>query len=152
MVQSISSILLGLTFPIAGLAIGLGIVAIIRATIVMSRGQRLRRSPTAEKVAMFLCAACATVAVMMIYGALQGRNYVVLCLALVQLAFAVGGLVLSSTARRPLSEGFAAIAMGMFAILTGFSIGSLVAPFALGIGVLASHHLSLERRTEPDAR
>lgn len=97
---------------------------------------------------MLLCALCATVALMMAVGSIRGGNYVVLSAALMQLAFAGAGLALYFTSRRPLSEAFAAIAMGIFTILTGFSIGVFIAPFAVGMGVLASHHLRLERRYE----
>jgi hypothetical protein len=151
-VQLVISTLLGLTIPIAIVSIALGAIAVIRATLVLRRGERLRRSPVAERIAMFLCAPCATVAVLMLAGSVEGRNYVVLSIALVQLAFAAAGLALYFTSKRPFAEAFAAIAMGIFAILSGFSIGVFVAPFALAMGVLASHHLRLERRTGADAR
>jgi hypothetical protein len=84
----------------------------------------------------------------MAVGQIRGGNYIVLSIALVQLAFAAAGLAFYFTSRRPLSEAFAAIAMGIFSILTGFSVGALIAPFAVAMGVLASHHLRLERRHE----
>ena len=147
MVQSLTSTLLGLTIPIAVVAIALGGIALIRASLLLMHGERLRRSATAERFAMFLCAPCATVAALMIAGSVKGGNYVILSFALVQLAFAAAGLALYFTSRRPLSEAFAAIAMGIFAILSGFSVGVYIAPFALAMGVLASHHLRIERRT-----
>jgi hypothetical protein len=68
-------------------------------------------------------------------------------LAFALLVFAGAGVGLYFTSRRPLSEALAAVAMGIFAILSGFSIGVYVAPFALAMGVLASHHLRIERRS-----
>lgn len=147
--QQITSVLVGLTIPLAAIAIALGGIAVLRATLLMKHSEPMRRSPIAERFAMFLCAPCATVAVMMAAGSIRGGNYVVLSAALLQLAFAAAGLALYFTSRSPLSEAFAAIAMGIFTILTGFSIGVFIAPFAVAMGVLASHHLRLERRHEP---
>lgn len=146
--EQLTSILIGLSIPLAAVAIALGGFAVLRATILMKHSEPMRRSPVAERFAMSVCALCATVAVMMAAGSIRGGNYVVLSAALVQLAFAAAGLALYFTARRPLSEAFAAIAMGIFTILTGFSIGPILAPFAVAMGVLASHHLRLERRHE----
>ena len=147
-IQSVTSTLVGLTIPIAAVAIALGAIALIRAAILMNHGERLRRSPAAERVAMFLCAACATTATLMTAEALRDGNRVVSLFAIAQLASAAAGLGFYSTSRRPLSEGFAAIAMGFFAILGAFSIGVFISPFALAMGVLASHHLRVERRSE----
>lgn len=147
MLQTATSTLVGLTIPLALIAIALGGVAVIRATILMKHSERLRRSPVAERFAMFLCAPCATVAALMIAGSVKDGNYIVFSAALLQLGFAAAGLGLYFTARRPLSEAFAAIAMGIFSILSGFSIGVYIAPFALAMGVLASHHLRIERRS-----
>lgn len=146
--REIVSVLLGLTIPLAAVAIGLGAFSLGRAWLLMKKSVPLRRSPVAERFAMFLCAPCATVAALMVAGSVQNGNYVVLSAALVQLVFAAAGLALYFTTRRPLSEAFAAIAMGIFAILTGFSVGVYIAPFAVAMGVLANHHLRLERRGE----
>lgn len=147
--QQITSVLIGLTIPLASIAIALGGVAVIRGMLLIKRLEPTRRSPAAERFAMGLCALCATVAVMMAASSIKGGNYVVLSAAIAQLAFAAAGLALYFTSGRPLSEAFAAIAMGIFTILTGFSTGVFIAPFAVAMGVLASHHLRLERRHEP---
>ncbi len=144
----IAPTLLGLTIPLGAVAIALGAFSLGRALLLMKKNAILRRSPVAERFAMFLCAPCATVAALTIISSIKGANYVVLSAALIQLAFATAGLALYFTSRRPLSEAFAAIAMGIFAILTGFSVGAYVAPLAVAMGVLANHHLRLERRIE----
>lgn len=100
---------------------------------------------------MVLCAACATVAVLMTGGAVKDGNYGLIPFALILLAFAAAGLVLYFTSRRALTEAFAAIAMGIFAILTGFSVGAYIAPFAVAMGVLANNHLRAERRIAREA-
>jgi hypothetical protein len=145
--ETLTSTLLGLTIPIAVGAIALGVIAMIRASLLMNHGMGLRRSPVTERFAMFICAVCATVAALMTAGALRDGNYVVASLAFALLVFAGAGVGLYFTSRRPLSEALAAVAMGIFAILSGFSIGVYVAPFALALGVLASHHLRIERRS-----
>ncbi|MBA2688327.1 MAG: hypothetical protein H0U64_09530 [Gemmatimonadaceae bacterium] len=146
--RDIAATLVGLTIPLAAVAIALGAFSAGRAWLLLRKAAPLRRSPTAERFAMLLCALCATVAVLMFAGSVRGGNYVVLSAALIQLAFAAAGLALYSTSRRPFSEAFAAIAMGIFAILTGFSVGAYIAPFAVAMGVLANHHLRVERRHE----
>lgn len=147
MAQTITSLLLGLTIPLAIIAIGLGAVSVIRAALLMRHAEPLRRSPLAEKFAFFLCAPCATAAVLMAAGSLKYGSLVVFTAALLQLAFAAAGLAFYFTSRRPMSEAFAAMAMGIFAILTGFSVGGLIAPLAVAMGVLANHHLRVERRS-----
>ncbi len=146
--RDIAATLVGLTIPLAAVAIALGAFSVGRAWLLMRKAAPLRRSPAAERFAMFLCALCATVAVLMIAGALKDSSYGLIPFALIQLAFAAAGLALYFTSRRPLSEAFAAIAIGIFAVLTGFSVGVYIAPFAVAMGVLASHHLRVERRME----
>lgn len=148
----IAATLLGLTIPLGAVAITLGAFSAGRAWLLMKRNTPMRRSPSAERFAMFLCAPCATVAALTVMGSVRGGHYIVVSAALVQLAFATAGLALYFTSRRPLSEAFAAIAMGVFAILTGFSIGAYIAPLAVAMGVLASHHLRVERRLELNDR
>ncbi len=144
--RGLSETLVGLTIPLAAVAIALGVFSAGRAWLLLHRSVRLRRSAAAEKFALFLCAACATVGVLMIVGAFRDGSAGVALFGLIQLAFAATGLALYFTARRPLSEAFAAIGMGTFAILTGFSVGAYVAPFAVAMGVVANHHLRAERR------
>lgn len=147
--QTITSTLLGLTIPLGAIAIVLGLVAAIRGWMAIARNQVLRRSPVAERVAMFLCAVCGTAAVLALFGAIRNdASYILVAALFVQLAFAGAGLATYFTHRRPLAEAFAAIAMGIFSILTGFSVGSLIAPFAVAMGVLATHHLRVERRAD----
>ena len=145
--QTITSTLLGLTLPLAGIAMVLGAVAAVRGWLAMHRGQYLRRSPVAERIALFVCALCATAAALSLFGALRADASSILIVALlVQFAFSAAGLAVYFTSRRALAEAFAAVAMGIFSILTGFSVGSLLAPFAVAMGVLATHHLRVERR------
>lgn len=144
--RDIQATLLGLTIPLGAVAIALGAYSAVRAMLLVRKGAQLRRSQTAERVAMLVCAACATAAALMAFGGIQGRNYIVLAAALVQLAFAAAGVAFYFTVRRPLCESFAAIAMGIFSILTGFSVGAYIAPFAVAMGVLGRQHSREERR------
>jgi hypothetical protein len=144
--QGIQSTLLGLTFAMGPVAIALGAFSAGRALLLTRNGAQLRRSAVAERLAMVLCALCATVAVLMLSRGIRDANSFVLTVEGVLLAFAVAGLAAYFTSRRPLCEAFAAIAMGVLALLTGFSIGPYIAPFALAMGVLASHHSRIERR------
>lgn len=143
----VTSILVGLTIPFAVVAIGLGTIAFFRAVMLMKHPVPLRRSPAAERFAMFLCGFCVTAGIAMAADAVRGANYPALSLAALQIVFAAAGLALYFTRRRPLSEALAAMAIGVFTILTGFSLGAYVAPFTVAMGVLANHHLRLERRT-----
>lgn len=145
---NIATTLLGLTIPLGAVAIALGAFSAGRAWLLMKKSGPMRRSSGAERFAMFLCAPCATVAVLAIVSATKDPDAFVISAALLQLTFALAGLVVYFTSKRPLSEAFAAIAMGIFAILTGFSIGAYIAPLAVAMGVLANHHLRLERRHE----
>lgn len=149
--NNLAAILLGLTIPLAAVAIVLGVFSGGRAWLLMRKSTPFRRSEAAERLAIFLCALCATLAVLMIGGALKDGYFGLIPFALIQLAFAAGGLAFYFTSRRPLSEACAAIAMGVFAILTGFSVGGYIAPFAVAMGVLANHHLRPERRLDRES-
>ncbi len=145
----IAAAFLGLTIPLGAVAIGLGAFSVGRAWLLMKKSVPMRRSAAAERFAMFLCAPCATVAVLTLISSAKDPSGFVIAAALAQLAFAAAGLALYFTSRRPLSEAFAAIALGIFAIITGFSMGAYIAPLAVAMGVLANHHLRVERRV-PD--
>lgn len=144
--ESMRTFLVGLTIPLAAIAIVLGLVSLVRVIKLLRRGQPVRHSGVAQRIALFALSASGIPGAVIMTRALIDGAFVIAAIGAAQFALSLGGIAAYFTAQRPATEAFAAIALGVFAIVTGFSIGALIAPFAVAMGVLANMHSRLERR------
>lgn len=140
--------LLGLTIPLGSVAIAAGAVSAVRAHSAVRKRQRLRRNAVTERVALFACAMGGAAALTLLIRGVPEIHWMLVAVALTLLALCATGIASYFNPARHLVEPMAAIALGAFSIVTGFSVGALIAPFAVAMGVLANMHSRVERRLE----
>jgi hypothetical protein len=119
----------------------LGLIAVVLGAL------RVRRSAGDERAhagwlmfGLIASVVSAAAALLVLYGVTQDGNAIVGAIAAIQLMVSVLAIVLFRTRWRPLTEGLAAVALGIFSFLSGFSIGMLVLPVAAVLGSVAVNH------------
>ncbi len=118
-----------------------GAISIAMATVNTIRGRRFRASAAARNVALSIAIVCLVSGGWMFFNTVRSQFHVMVpALCGVQIVFAGAAIVAWRSRWRGLTEGAATISLGIFAILTGFSIGIFFLPVALAMGVAAIAH------------
>ncbi len=118
-------------------AVVLGAIAIVSAAVNRFDGRNVRASPTARNFALCVAIACLILGGYMLSNARSRFPLIVPVLCGIQIVTAVTAIIAWCSRWRPLTEGAATISLGIFSILTGFSIGIFFLPVALAMGVAA---------------
>jgi hypothetical protein len=118
----------------------LGAIAAILAALRLRRGQVRDEYFGWDVFALIVSVISLLTSLLILRGVLETHNLIVGGIASLQLVFSVAAIAAYRTRWRSLTEGLGAIALGIFSFLTGFSIGFLVLPFAVALGVAAVHH------------
>ena len=121
-------------------ALAAGVVATFREAMLVRSGRSGAESRFWQRASVIVAVGCVVMALVGIAGPIARQSAAVLQLAMAQLAFGVAALVVFGTRWRPMVDGLAAIALGIFSILSGFSIGFFTIWIALVLGIAALIH------------
>lgn len=117
----------------------LGLIAAGAEAFWIFTGRVRREAPLWQTASIFAAIVSLLAALIMARNSI-GYSVVVTILASAQLIFALGAILVSATRWKPLVEGLSAAALSIFSVLTGFSIGMLLTPFAAALGAVALDH------------
>jgi hypothetical protein len=122
------------------LAFVLGVVAVYRDVKIARGGRSRPANPGWERFGLVSAVVCVLFGIIIIRNGTEKANSAILVLGAVQLALAGATILVFFTRWRRLTEGLAAVAVGVLSFLTGFSIGIFFIPFAVALGVAAINH------------
>jgi asparagine N-glycosylation enzyme membrane subunit Stt3 len=121
-------------------AIVAGLIAAYRDAVLVASGRSRRSYVRWERFGLVTAIVCVPSAIFIIHNSLNGFGPIVLAMGLAQLVFGLAAILSFATRWRPLVEALAAVAIGVFSIITLFSIGILLTPFAIALGISAFSH------------
>jgi hypothetical protein len=127
------------------MAVAAGVVASFREAMLVRNGRTKRDSLFWQGASLIIAVGCVVMALVIIPGPIARQNALIGRLATAELVFGVGALMVFGTRWRPMTEGLAAIALGIFSFLSGFSIGFFTWWVALLLGIVALIHSSPPR-------
>ena len=130
------------------MAAAAGVVASFREAMLVRSGRSGADSVIWQLASLVIALGCMVMAIVMLPGAMERQQALVVRLAAAELVFGVAALVVFGTRWRPMVEGLAAIALGIFSFLSGFSIGFFTIWIALALGMAALIH-SIPSRGRP---
>jgi hypothetical protein len=122
------------------LAVVAGAVAVYRDVKIVWRGGSRPANLGWERFGLVAALVCAVFGFLIIRNGSDKANSSILVFGAAQLALAGATILVFLTRWRRLTEGLAAVALGVLSFLTGFSIGIFFMPFAVALGVGALNH------------
>lgn len=122
------------------MAVVAGFVAVYRDVKFVWRGGSRPANLGWELFGLAAALVCVLSGIIILRNGTEIANGSILVYGAIQLALAVTTIVVFLTRWRRLTEGLAAIALGVLSFFTGLSIGIFFIPFAVALGVAALNH------------